>query len=123
MAITLSTTARNAACAAVVALPNQGSGPGKLRIRGGSTTLCDITLADPAFGAPSTGTATAAGLPLSGTGAANGTADNFQILDSDGNVLWSGTAGTSGTDAILSSTTIAIGGTVTVTSFTHGQPA
>jgi hypothetical protein len=123
MAITLSTAARNAACTAVVILPDAGAGVGKLRIRGSSTTLCDIALQKPCFGSPSTGTATAAGLPLSGTWSANGTADNFQVLDSNNNVIWSGTAGTSGADAILSSVTAAIGGVVTVTSFTHGQPA
>jgi hypothetical protein len=123
MAITLTTNARNAACAAVVALPNAGAAAGKLRIRGSTTTLCDITLQDPAFGAPSTGTATANGLPLVGTWAADGTPDNFQVLDSDGNVCWSGTAGTSGADAILSSVTALTGGLVTVTSFSHGQPA
>lgn len=123
MAVTLSTAARNAACDAVVDLVDAGSGAGKVRIRASTTTLVDIALADPAFGAASTGTATAASLPRSGTAAAGGTADNFQVLDSDNNVIWSGTAGTSGTDMILDNTSIANGQTVNLTAFTHTQPA
>jgi hypothetical protein len=123
MAVTLSTAARNAACDAVVDLVDQGSGAGKVRIRAGSTTLVDITLADPAFGSASAGVATAASLPKSGTAVASGTADGFQVLDSDNNVLWSGTAGTSGTDMILDNTSIASGQTVNLTAFTHTQPA
>lgn len=123
MAVTLSTTARNAACDAVVDLVDGGAAAGKVRIRASSTTLVDITLSDPAFGAASSGVATAAGLPKSGTAVAAGTADNFQVLDSDNNVIWSGTAGTSGTDMILDNTSIANGQTVNLTAFTHTQPA
>jgi hypothetical protein len=42
---------------------------------------------------------------------------------SDGNVHWSGTVGTSGTDAIIDTATIANGQIVTLLSFTHTQPA
>jgi hypothetical protein len=62
-------------------------------------------------------------LPRSGTAIAGGNADNFQVLDSDNNVLWSGTAGTSGTDMIMDNTSIANGQTVNLTAFTHTQPA
>lgn len=123
MAITLSTAARNAACDAVVDLVDAGGGAGKVRIRASTTTLCDITLANPAFGSASVGVATAAGMPKTGTAGATGTADGFQILDSTGAVLWSGTAGTSGTDMVLDNTSIASGQTVNLTSFTHTQPA
>lgn len=125
MAITLITAARNAACDAVVDLVDIGSGSnGKLRIRDGSNvTLCDINLSEPAFGSASTGVATAAGLPLSGTASATGTAANYQVLDENGAAVWSGTAGTSGTDMILDNTSIASGQTITVSSWTHTQPA
>lgn len=123
MAITLETVARNGACNGTVDLIDVGSGTALLRIRQGSTTLCNISLPNPAFGSASTGTATAAGLPLSGTGIAAGTPDGFQVLNRDGTVIFSGTAGTSGTDCILASATIALGGTVTVTGWTHTQPA
>jgi hypothetical protein len=126
MAITLSTKARNAACDAVVALPNEGSGAGKIRIRASSTTLVDIPFNDPAFGAASTGVATADNDPaLSGTATGPGTADNYQVLDSDDEVMWSGAVSESGGggDCILQNTDIAVDQVVTITSFTHTTPA
>lgn len=125
MAITLSTAARNAACDAVVDLIDAGAGAGILRIRASTTTLCDVTLSDPAFGAAATGIATAAGLPLSGAASATGTADNFQVLDSNSNVVFSGTvtATGGGGDCTVDNTSIANGQTVNVTSWTHTQPA
>ena len=123
MTITLGTPARNASCNGAVDLLDVGSGAAKFRIRASTTTLCDISLPNPAFGSASVGVATAAGLPLSGTGVAAGTADNYQALDRDGNVIWSGSVGTSGTDAIIDNAVIAIGQTVNLTSWTHTQPA
>jgi hypothetical protein len=121
---TLSTAARNAACDAVVDLVDAGSGAGKVRIRASSTLLAEITLADPAFGAASTGVATGASFPRSDTSAdASGTADNYQILDSDNNVIISGTVGEGSGDISLDNTDIAAGQTVTLTSLTHTQPA
>src|SRR5688572_3362938 len=109
MAITLSTKARNAACDAVCALPNEGTGPGKLRIRASSTTLVDIPLNDPAFGAAATGVATADITPaLSAAATAAGVADNYQVLDSDNEVMWDGTVGESGADLNLQNTDIAV---------------
>lgn len=125
MAITLSTAARNAACDAVVDLIDAGAGAGKLRIKDVSNNiLCSITLADPAFGAAATGVATAAGLPKSGTGtAAAGTgtaATQFDVVDSDDNVVWTGTIPANLT---LDNVSIAENQTVTITSWTHTQPA
>jgi hypothetical protein len=122
MSATLSTASRNAACAAVVNQCNQGAGAGKLKIRtSGAALLVSITLADPAFGAPSVGVATAAGLPLSGTASGNGTADNAEVTDSDDTVLWSGTLAALG--LTLDNTSIASGQTVTINTWTHTQPA
>ena len=121
---TLSTAARNAACDAVVDLVDAGSGAGKVRIRASSTLLAEITLADPAFGAASTGVATGASFPRSDSSAdASGTADNYQILDSDNNVIISGTVGEGSGDISLDNTDIAAGQTVTLSSLTHTQPA
>ncbi len=52
------------------------------------------------------------------TGSAAGTAGHFRVLDSAGNCVMQGTAGTSGTDMILASATIASGMTINITSFT-----
>lgn len=123
---TLATSARNAACNGTVDLLDAGSGAGKIRIRAGSTTLCDIVLLDPAFGnagATVAGRADCNGLPLSGTAIASGTPDNYLALDSDGNTHFSGTCGTSGAEAIIDTATIAAGQIVTLLGLTLTQPA
>jgi hypothetical protein len=122
---TLSTAARNAACNAAVDLVDAGAGAGNLIIRtSGGTTLVSFTLDDPAFGNAATGVATAAGFPKTATASASGTADNYQIRDSDNNVIISGTVGTSGTDIVLDNTSINNGQDVELAaSPTHTQPA
>lgn len=125
MAITLSTKARNAACDAVVDLADEGAAAGKLKIKDAGVLLCTITLGDPAFGAAATGVATASGLPLSGVGVAAGDADNFDVTDSDDEVMWSGTvtATGGGGDLQLDNVSIAVDQNVNVTAWTHTQPA
>jgi hypothetical protein len=86
----LSTNARNAAAAAIAALVDVGSPNGYVEIRDGSTVLVEIQLSGTAFGAPSTGTVTLAGVPLSGTAVAAGDADNFIIYDAADAPVWSG---------------------------------
>lgn len=121
---TLSNPARSAACDAVVDLIDAGSGAGLLKIKDGSTVLATITLADPAFGAASNGVATGASFPRSDTSAdAAGDADNFELTDSDNNVVISGSVGQGSGDISLDNTNIATGQTVTISSLTHTQPA
>jgi hypothetical protein len=122
MAVTLSSASRSAACDAVVDKCDQGTGAGKLKIRtSGAALLVSIPLSDPAFGAASTGVATANGLPLSAAASGSGTADNAEVTDSDDTVLWSGTLAAMG--LTLDNTSIASGQTVTISSWTHTQPA
>lgn len=126
MAIRISTTARNAACDAVVDLVDAGAGAGKLRIYTGTqpatadtaasgTLLADATLIDPAFGAAATGTATLAD-PAAVTGSSAGTAGWFRVLDSNNNTVFDGsvTATGGGGDLQLSNTSIAVGQTVDI---------
>lgn len=138
----INTAARNASVAAVAALVDGGSGAGRLRIYSGSqpatpatapsgTLLLEVTLNDPAFGAPATGVVTADVDPaLAGTGAAAGTAGYFRIVDSteaagtglgivDGTVTASGGGG----ECQLSTTTISVGLAVSITSMTLTAPA
>lgn len=77
MAITLPTATRNASVAAVTALVDGGSGAGKCEIlTSGDVLLASFTLSDPAFGSPSSGSASGASLPKTTTAVATGTAAN-----------------------------------------------
>ena len=121
MAITLGEAAQNAACNGVVDLIDAGAGAGLLKIKdAGAVVLVAITLGDPAFSDAVVGVATAEGLPRAGVGAADGTPASYDVTDSDGNVVWSGTIPSNMT---LDAATIAVGQTVSVVSWTHTQPA
>lgn len=134
MAIRLATAARNAAADAVVDLIDGGAGAGTLKIYTGSvaanpnttpsgTLLATVTFADPAFGAASTGVATATN-PDAVTGSGDGTAGCFLVEDSTGANVFDGTvtATGGGGDLELSTTTISTGVSVDITSFTYTQP-
>lgn len=69
-------------------------------------------------------TLTISGTPLSTTASASGTAAKAELRDNAGTVVVSGlTVGTSGTDIIISNTTITNGQTVQVTSGTITHPS
>lgn len=119
----LPTAERNAAADAVVDRVDLGSGAGRLELCDGTTVCATITLDDPGFGAASSGVATAAGFPKPFTASADGDIDNYKVRDSDGNLRWSGAAGTSGTECILDNTNVVNGQGGSVTSFTYTQPA
>ncbi|MEU5549207.1 hypothetical protein ABZ738_05510 [Micromonospora sp. NPDC047793] len=136
MATRISTAARSAAADAIAGLLDAGSGAGTIKVYSGSqpatandaesgTLLVEFELADPAFGAASSGVASLAGTPLSAVGAAAGTAGWFRAEDSTGaNVLdGSVTATGGGGDLELSTTTVSIGLTVELTSGTVAMPA
>ena len=121
MTITLVTDARNAACDAVIGaaidLNIESSTPGD--------TLVSFSLASPPFGAAVVGVATANGLPLVTTAIKAGVMATYKIFDGGSAVRWSGTIGTSGSgaDMIVDSTSISLGQAISITSWTHTQPA
>jgi hypothetical protein len=99
---------------------------GTSALSGGTGILAQIALPTTPFVVSGSGTviATLQGVPLSDTSAdATGTAAKAEIRNNSGTVIVSGlTVGTSGTDIILTSTSITATQTVTVTSgvITHG---
>lgn len=127
MAITHPTTVRNSLADLVVDLLDAGAGPGKVRVFAGGTggtLLCQITLADPAFGAAASAVATAAGLPKEGTATVAGTANAFTVVDSVDVIAFQGTitATAGGGDMELTSTTIAINDVIRINTFTYTAP-
>ncbi len=125
MAITLANSTRSLACDAETGALNTGTtnAGGKLRIRAGSTTLVDIVLNSTAFAAAANGVASANGFPKNANAVASGTADNYQALDRDDTLRWSGTVGQGTGDLSLNNTNIASGQNVSVASWTHTVPA
>lgn len=89
-----------------------------------AAVLVKVNLAATAFGSASTGTATAAGLPKSGTASATGTANVYKVFDFADTEIWRGTCPSDGTGSMtLDGYDITSGQVVTITSWTHTQPA
>ncbi len=135
MATRIPNAVRSAAADAVVDLLDAGPAAGTIQIRSGAqpasandaasgTLLATFTLADPAFGAAANGVATAAAVANT-TGAAAGTAGWFRALDSTGATVLDGsvTATGGGGDMTLNTTTISVGLTISLTSWTVTMPA
>lgn len=125
MAITHATATRNAIADLVADAHDAGAGAGELLIRDGSNNvLVTIPLADPAFGAASSG-AVAATVPRGAVATASGTAANFITRDSNGTQILAGsvTAGGGGGDITLSSTSITSGEAVIIDALTYTAPA
>lgn len=129
MSVTLETVARNAACDGVVDLVDAGAGAGKLQIKtsAGTSTfdngkVATLTFSDPAFGAASSGVATANAI-TSDTNATAGTAAKAYFYDSSNTPILQCTVGTSGADINLSSVSIGSGDTVAISSLTVTMPA
>lgn len=135
MPLRLATGTRNAKADAAVDRLDAGAAAGTIKIYSGSqpatpetaasgTLLATVTLADPAFGAASTGVASLTD-PASVNAAATGTAGWARFADSDGNVVFDGdvTATGGGGVVTLSSTSLTSGSPVDITGGTYTQPA
>ena len=125
MAITHTTTVRNALANLIDDQVNSGTtdANGDLVIMtSGDVEVATLALSNPAFGAASSGTITAASI-TDDTSATGGTAALFKFQNRDNTEVFRGSGGTSGADLNLSSTSIGAGDTVQVTSFTYSAPA
>ena len=120
---TLETTARNAACDAVVDLIDGGAGAGLLVFRtAGDMEVATLTFSDPALGAAAAGVATASAI-TDDSSATGGTTTKATMQDSDANVVLTATVGTSGQDINLSNNVIGAANIVQMSSLTVTMPA
>lgn len=88
---------------------------------GAAVLLATLPMSATAFGAASSGVATANAI-TSATAAASGTASFFRVLESDGTTgVYQGTVGTTGAELNLTTVSILAGGTVSVSSMTYTQ--
>lgn len=120
---TLSTAARNAACDAVVDLIDGGAGAGTIEFQtSGDVEVATLTFSDPAFGAASTGVATASAITADSS-ATGGTIAKVVFKDSNGTVVITPTVGSGSGEIDLSSLTVGAGATVSLSSLTVTMPA
>jgi len=130
MAIHISDAVRDDMLDAITAAVDAGTGAGYIEVRSGTqpadadttatgTVLAEFTLADPSFAASSNGVITLDADPdISATAAATGTASWARCYDSNDVAIFDGSVGTSGTDFIITSTSITSGQTVNLTAGT-----
>lgn len=122
---TLEDAVRNTLANAAVDLIDGGTGQpnGDLIIRdSGQVTVANPEFGNPAFGDAVAGVCTANPIAAD-TAAPGGTPVDYQVRDRSNAVLWTGTAGTSGTELIVSASPIPANAQVDVSVLTWTQPA
>jgi hypothetical protein len=122
MALSHGSATRTALCNAAVDRIDLGSGTatGYLRfLSAADATICNITLANPAFAAASGPSAALLGVPLVGSVTASGTITKFRFLDRDAATIIEGTVGLSGADINLTSVTPGIGDSIQIDGITY----
>lgn len=121
----------NAATDAVVDLADVGANAAKVQFWSGAMPgtlggtpagdlLVEFDLQDPAFGAAAGGIASALGVPLTATGVDDGDMGWFQVLDADGDPLWSDddiVVSPANGAAVVSTKTVSVGLTVNLVSY------
>jgi hypothetical protein len=131
MTIQLSTTARNAMGDAITTAIGasgllkiyNGTPPANVAAAlSGNTLLSTLTLNATFAPAASGGVVTANSITSDTNAAATGTASFFRATTSGGTVVAQGTVGTSGTDAIIASTSIVAAQTVSCSALTLTMP-
>ena len=122
MSITHSTTIRDGIANLVVDAIDAG-GAGTLEFQtSGDVEVATLTFAATAFGASSSGTATAAAI-TSDTDATGGTVAKFVVKSGGAATIFSGAVSTVGSDINLSSLTVGAGDTVSISALTYSAPA
>lgn len=133
MAITIGPTLRNGRAAVVLDAIDAGTPAAYIELRDGTrpanptvtatgVVRATITLANPAFPAPTTVDTAANGVPITVQAASDGTPTWFRVYDGDGTAVHDGSAGGSGSDAVISPSTLTAGQDVTLVSFVWTEP-
>ena len=123
MAVTHPTTVRNTIADAVVDSIDTGGAGSLIFQTSGDVEVATLTFSATAFGAASSGTATANAI-TSDTSATGGTVAKFKIQNgSAADAGFAGAVSTSGSDINLSSLTVGAGDTVSISSLTYTAPA
>lgn len=123
MAITHPTAVRDAIANAVVDSIDSGGAGSLIFQTSGNAEVATLTFSATAFGASSSGTATANAI-TSDTNATGGTVSKFKIQNgSAADAGFAGAVSTSGSDINLSSLTVGAGDTVSMSSLTYTAPA
>ena len=125
MAVTHVTALRNTLCDAAVDAIDGGAGAGLLEFRtAGDVEVATLTFSDPAFGAASSGTATANAITQDSS-ATGGTIAKaaFRTSTPADQILCSVTATGGGGDIELNSVVVSAGQAVSVSSLTYSAPA
>lgn len=132
----IGTTCRDGACNGIVDAIDGGTPPGRMEHRTGAqpTNVADASsgtllgtnlFANPAFGASSTGVATASAIGSDTNADASGTAGYFRIYTGAGGdtaALAQGNSGTATVDLVFDNNVIVAGGTIAISSFTVTVP-
>ena len=123
----IQTALRDTLCNAFVDAIDGGAGAGTIALRtasgGGGTLLATLTFTDPAFGASSSGVATASAITDDTSADAAGTATFLLVATSTPATMFEGTVATSGADINFNTNVFAAGDTISVTSMTITMPA
>lgn len=123
----ISTTLRNAMCDALVDGIDTGSTDAAGAFNGHTAAyaalLFECACSNPAFGAASSGVATASAISDDTSANNTGTAAVGRVQDRDNATVFDFTIGTSGEDLNMNTVSITSGDTVSITSATVTQPA
>lgn len=122
----IATLARDAMCNALVDRIDLDTPPGLIRIYTAAfaTLLAELTFSNPAFGASSTGVATANAITSDSSANATGTAAVCRIVTGTAfTTVFEGTVSTSGADINFNTVAFTTGDSVAITSMTVTMPA
>lgn len=132
----IGTSARNAACDAIVDLVDVGTPNGYIQVRTGApptnpgdanagTLLATCVFGATAFGSASSGVATANSITSDSSADASGDAGHFRVFDGNDVCIFQGTAGNSGDtpNMTFDNKSIVAGGVVAITAMTLTVPA